>query len=107
MTCSLGQKIVALIETTAPVCVEKFGEYPQLGRFTLRDEGRTIAIGKVGSFLSAFIREVLIPPARLRNSSKVLWRKSPIVSGTFLFMLLQLLLLLLLLPNYHLYRDVY
>jgi len=42
-----GQKIVALIETTAPVCVERFVDYPQLGRFTLRDEGRTIAIGKI------------------------------------------------------------
>ncbi|KAK0206794.1 eukaryotic polypeptide chain release factor 3 [Desarmillaria ectypa] len=41
-----GQKIVALIETTLPVCVERFVDYPQLGRFTLRDEGRTIAIGK-------------------------------------------------------------
>jgi peptide chain release factor subunit 3 len=29
------------------VCVEKFADYAQLGRFTLRDEGRTIAIGKV------------------------------------------------------------
>ncbi|KAF9055061.1 hypothetical protein BDZ89DRAFT_1055681 [Hymenopellis radicata] len=42
-----GQKIVALIETTAPICVERFADYPQLGRFTLRDEGRTIAIGKI------------------------------------------------------------
>ncbi|KAG6817463.1 translation termination factor GTPase eRF3 [Tephrocybe sp. NHM501043] len=42
-----GQKIVALIETTLPVCVERFVDYPQLGRFTLRDEGRTIAIGKI------------------------------------------------------------
>ncbi|KAF8812410.1 hypothetical protein BYT27DRAFT_7182848 [Phlegmacium glaucopus] len=42
-----GQKIVALIEAAAPVCVEKFVDYPQLGRFTLRDEGRTIAIGKI------------------------------------------------------------
>ncbi|KAH6914936.1 eukaryotic polypeptide chain release factor 3 [Coprinopsis sp. MPI-PUGE-AT-0042] len=42
-----GQKIVALIETTAPVCVERFVDYPQLGRFTLRDEGKTVAIGKI------------------------------------------------------------
>ncbi|KAH9483051.1 translation termination factor GTPase eRF3 [Psilocybe cubensis] len=42
-----GQKIVALIETAQPVCVERFQDYPQLGRFTLRDEGRTIAIGKI------------------------------------------------------------
>ncbi|KAH9015032.1 eukaryotic polypeptide chain release factor 3 [Lactarius hengduanensis] len=32
-------RIVALIETTAPICVERFVDYPQLGRFTLRDEG--------------------------------------------------------------------
>jgi len=43
----VGQKIVALVETAQPVCVERFAHYPQLGRFTLRDEGRTIAIGKV------------------------------------------------------------
>ena len=42
-----GQKIVALLETTQLICVERFADYPQLGRFTLRDEGRTIAIGKV------------------------------------------------------------
>ncbi|QRV90969.1 Elongation factor Tu GTP binding domain [Ceratobasidium sp. AG-Ba] len=42
-----GQKIIALVETTAPICVEPFKTYPQLGRFTLRDEGKTVAIGKV------------------------------------------------------------
>ncbi|TEB20035.1 hypothetical protein FA13DRAFT_1841240 [Coprinellus micaceus] len=44
---SRSQKFVALIETIAPVCVEKFTDYPQLGRFTLRDEGKTIAIEKI------------------------------------------------------------
>jgi peptide chain release factor subunit 3 len=34
-----GQKIIALLEATAPICVERFDDYPQLGRFTLRDEG--------------------------------------------------------------------
>jgi peptide chain release factor subunit 3 len=40
---------VALIETAAPVCVERFADYPQLGRFTLRDEGmlRIPAYGRV------------------------------------------------------------
>jgi peptide chain release factor subunit 3 len=42
-----GQKVVALVETADLVCVERFVDYPQLGRFTLRDEGRTIAIGKI------------------------------------------------------------
>lgn len=34
-----GQKVIARIETAGPICVETFEEYPQLGRFTLRDEG--------------------------------------------------------------------
>lgn len=29
------------------ICMETFKEHPQLGRFTLRDEGTTIAIGKI------------------------------------------------------------
>jgi len=53
-----GQKIVALIETTAPVCVEKFVDFPQLGRFTLRDEGKTIAIGKITKLIERSDEEV-------------------------------------------------
>ena len=29
------------------ICIEEFQKVAQLGRFTLRDEGRTIAIGKI------------------------------------------------------------
>lgn len=53
-----GQKVVALIETTAPVCVERFTDYPQLGRFTLRDEGRTIAIGKITKLIEGPVEDV-------------------------------------------------
>jgi len=35
------------IRTEYSCCLEKFKDVPQLGRFTLRDEGKTIAIGKV------------------------------------------------------------
>jgi hypothetical protein len=42
-------QIIAKVETTAPICLETYKAYPQLGRFTLRDEGKTIAMGKVGS----------------------------------------------------------
>ena len=35
------------IQMVNTVCIERFKDYPQLGRFTLRDEGRTVAIGKV------------------------------------------------------------
>ena len=31
------------------ICVEAFEDFPQMGRFTLRDEGKTIAMGKVST----------------------------------------------------------
>nr|AYM47849.1 transcription elongation factor 2 [Starmerella bombicola] len=46
-----GMKIIAVLETTSPICVEEFSKTPQLGRFTLRDQGHTIAIGKVTKIL--------------------------------------------------------
>jgi len=40
-------KIRARVQTRVPVPLEKFDVVPELGRFTLRDEGKTIAVGKV------------------------------------------------------------
>lgn len=42
-----NQKCRVRISTTVPLAMEKFDVLPQLGRFTLRDEGRTIAVGKI------------------------------------------------------------
>jgi peptide chain release factor subunit 3 len=42
-----GSLVRCMLECAQPVCLELFSDIPQLGRFTLRDEGRTIAIGKV------------------------------------------------------------
>lgn len=39
--------VTARIAVEKPICVETFDKVPQLGRFTLRDEGRTIAIGRI------------------------------------------------------------
>nr|CAB3251003.1 eukaryotic peptide chain release factor GTP-binding subunit ERF3A-like [Phallusia mammillata] len=41
------QTVIARLQTQGPVCIESFKDFAQMGRFTLRDEGRTIAIGKV------------------------------------------------------------
>ncbi|KNC85292.1 hypothetical protein SARC_02515 [Sphaeroforma arctica JP610] len=42
------QIIVARLEcTTGVLCMELFKTLPQMGRFTLRDKGKTIAIGKI------------------------------------------------------------
>lgn len=42
-----GDVAIVRIECTRPVCLETYDDYPQLGRFTLRDEARTVAVGKV------------------------------------------------------------
>ncbi|KAF9186148.1 translation termination factor GTPase eRF3 [Haplosporangium sp. Z 767] len=42
-----GQQGIVMIETAGPLCVETFADAPRMGRFTLRDEGKTIAIGKI------------------------------------------------------------
>ena len=45
-----GQNIIARLQVTSgggKICVERFEDYAQLGRFTLRDQGQTIAVGKI------------------------------------------------------------
>lgn len=46
--------VVCRIRVNNLICIEKFSDFPQLGRFTLRTEGKTIAVGKV----------VALPPPR-------------------------------------------
>ncbi|XP_033123759.1 eukaryotic peptide chain release factor GTP-binding subunit ERF3A-like [Anneissia japonica] len=41
------QVAIACLTTAGIICLETFKDFPQMGRFTLRDEGKTIAIGKV------------------------------------------------------------
>lgn len=47
-----GAVVLCRIQVNDTICVEKFSDYPQLGRFTLRDEGKTVAIGKVVKLLT-------------------------------------------------------
>jgi len=42
-----GSTILCEITTTHKTCAETFDDFPQMGRFTLRDEGTSIAIGKI------------------------------------------------------------
>uniref|UniRef100_A0A915Q305 Tr-type G domain-containing protein n=1 Tax=Setaria digitata TaxID=48799 RepID=A0A915Q305_9BILA len=41
------EKCIMRLESSESFCLEAFKDFPQMGRFTLRDEGKTIAIGKV------------------------------------------------------------
>jgi len=45
----IKQDQIAIVRFTSnhPICMETFKDHPQLGRFTLRDEGTTIAMGKI------------------------------------------------------------
>eukprot|EP00178_Gracilaria_changii_P001003 TRINITY_DN1137_c0_g1_i1.p1 TRINITY_DN1137_c0_g1~~TRINITY_DN1137_c0_g1_i1.p1 ORF type:complete len:601 (+),score=100.02 TRINITY_DN1137_c0_g1_i1:150-1805(+) len=47
-----GMKCLARLRTTQPVCVEPYDVFPQLGRFMIRDEGKTIAVGTVARLQS-------------------------------------------------------
>ena len=40
-----GDAAIVKITPTKPVCVETFKEFPQLGRFAVRDMGQTVAAG--------------------------------------------------------------
>jgi len=42
-----GDSAIVEIQPLRPLCVERFSEFPQLGRFAVRDMGRTVAVGVV------------------------------------------------------------
>ncbi|XP_074272635.1 uncharacterized protein LOC141596397 isoform X1 [Silene latifolia] len=47
-----GAVVLCRIRANNLICVEKFSDFPQLGRFTLRTEGKTVAVGKIIEFPS-------------------------------------------------------
>ncbi|XP_052176747.1 uncharacterized protein LOC127791051 isoform X2 [Diospyros lotus] len=42
-----GAVVLCRIQVNNVICIEKFTDFAQLGRFTLRTEGKTVAVGKV------------------------------------------------------------
>jgi translation elongation factor EF-1alpha len=46
-----GQMVKVIVKFDRPVCVETFQAFPQFGRFLLRYEGTTIAVGLVEQLL--------------------------------------------------------
>jgi peptide chain release factor subunit 3 len=62
-----GMNIIARLEITGAVsnvCVERFEDYPQMGRFTLRDQGQTIAIGKITRLITDPVGEAKAADAK-------------------------------------------
>ncbi|XP_051116685.1 uncharacterized protein LOC127241597 isoform X2 [Andrographis paniculata] len=48
-----GALVECRVQVNNMICVEKFSDFAQLGRFTLRTEGRTVAVGKVTNLPAA------------------------------------------------------
>ncbi|KAH6808572.1 Translation elongation factor EF1A/initiation factor IF2gamma family protein [Perilla frutescens var. hirtella] len=42
-----GAFVECRVQVNNLICIEKYADFPQLGRFTLRSEGKTVAVGKV------------------------------------------------------------
>lgn len=63
-------KCLVRLTTKTPIPVEKISECASLGRFTLRDEGKTIAIGKITRFIP-FNREKLARPTAVVDTPDV------------------------------------
>lgn len=47
-----GMRCLVQLRTSQPICVEPYDVFPQLGRFMIRDEGKTIAVGTVARLMS-------------------------------------------------------
>jgi peptide chain release factor subunit 3 len=52
-----GSKCLVTITTRVPVSLEKYEFIEQMGRFTLRDEGKTIALGKVLRYKPGIVKK--------------------------------------------------
>ena len=69
-------KIVCRIVPKTPVCLEKFEIISQMGRFTLRDEGKTIAVGRVTKY-KPMVKGVVGASTAVKEQTKVAEKKGP------------------------------
>jgi len=42
-----GESAIVKFKPIKPLCVEKFSEFPALGRFAMRDMGKTVGVGVI------------------------------------------------------------
>ena len=47
-----GMRCLVQLKMSQPICVEPYDVFPQLGRFMIRDEGKTVAVGTVARLIS-------------------------------------------------------
>merc|ERR1712217_357065 len=56
-----GEVAMVRMRPCAPVCVETFASYPPMGRFAIRDHGKTIAVGVVKEVTKRAIPKPRVP----------------------------------------------
>ncbi len=61
-----GECAIVKLIPTKPMCVEKFADYPPLGRFAVRDMNQTVAVGII---IDVEKRTSLSSQATVRTSS--------------------------------------
>ena len=69
-------KITCRIVPKTPVCLEKFENISFMGRFTLRDEGKTIAVGRVTKY-KPMVKGVVGASTTVAEKPKVEEEKKP------------------------------
>ena len=80
--CKSGSKVIVKISTRVPVCLEKYEFIEHMGRFTLRDEGRTIALGKVLRYKPAVIKKVEEIPSGVGDGGQAKLEENKESSGS-------------------------
>ena len=48
-----GEVAIAVLEPTKQMCVESFKDFPPLGRFTIRDNRKTVGVGVIMDVVKA------------------------------------------------------
>eukprot|EP00285_Hemiselmis_virescens_P016658 CAMPEP_0173400684 /NCGR_PEP_ID=MMETSP1356-20130122/48633_1 /TAXON_ID=77927 ORGANISM="Hemiselmis virescens, Strain PCC157" /NCGR_SAMPLE_ID=MMETSP1356 /ASSEMBLY_ACC=CAM_ASM_000847 /LENGTH=566 /DNA_ID=CAMNT_0014360657 /DNA_START=95 /DNA_END=1795 /DNA_ORIENTATION=+ len=60
--CKQGDSVVVRVKMARPICIEKYKDFAQMGRFMIRDQGSTIGIG--------IINELKFPEDRKKDDGK-------------------------------------
>ena len=58
------------ISTRNPIAIEKYETIPALGRFTLRDEGKTIAVGRITKYKPHKTDSGVVVPGSISGQSE-------------------------------------
>lgn len=65
-----GEVVVAQLQATGIVCIESADKSSQLSRMTLRDEGKTVAIGQILKVLNpGFTSNSTAPEGNIESSN--------------------------------------